>query len=85
MTHGQTCVLQGSLDLSPWLYVLPSELSPFKDLLQQVRAWWRGRGALVLAGWLVVCRACQGAQPMARDLAATAAVPATCAANTPAS
>lgn len=24
---------QGSLDLSPWLYVLPAELAPFKDLL----------------------------------------------------
>lgn len=27
------CPTQGSLDLSPWLYVLPAELAPFKDLL----------------------------------------------------
>lgn len=26
---------QGSLDLSPWLYVIPSELAPFRDLLAQ--------------------------------------------------
>jgi hypothetical protein len=27
---------QGSLDLSPWLFVLPSELSPFRQLLKKV-------------------------------------------------
>jgi hypothetical protein len=32
----ENLVLQGSLDLSPWLFVLPSELSPFRQLLKQV-------------------------------------------------
>ncbi len=27
------------MDLSPFLYVLPAELSPFRHLLKQVRAW----------------------------------------------
>ncbi|GLI60510.1 hypothetical protein VaNZ11_002673 [Volvox africanus] len=46
MLHGTRCVwvgngfapagkvaFKGSLDLSPWLYVMPAELAPFKDLL----------------------------------------------------
>ncbi|KXZ55127.1 hypothetical protein GPECTOR_3g279 [Gonium pectorale] len=46
LLHGSRCVwvgngfapagrvaFKGSLDLSPWLYVMPAELAPFKDLL----------------------------------------------------
>lgn len=29
---------RGSLDLSPWLYVMPAELAPFKDLLMSYGA-----------------------------------------------
>lgn len=47
--HGRRCVwvgagfapatkvaFHGTLDLSPWLFVLPAELAPFKDLLAMV-------------------------------------------------
>lgn len=35
--HVPEVVTQGSLDLSPWLYVLPAELAPFRGLLKKVR------------------------------------------------
>ena len=29
---------RGPLDLAPWLYVIPAELAPFRDLLLRLRA-----------------------------------------------
>lgn len=43
-THFCSCVFtfylhpQGNLDLSPWLYVIPSDLAPFRELLLQLGA-----------------------------------------------